>query len=73
MTSASAPVMRISPGIQDVEALVAYLRDQRCIAYAEEDGTVEVIPPLEVHPDDDWFVIELVRGWQERHAARVVR
>jgi hypothetical protein len=67
----TAPAMRIAPGTPDVDALVAYLREQRCIAYAEEDGSVEVIPPLHVHPDDDWYVIELVRAWQERQGLRV--
>ena len=65
--------MRLAPGIPDLEALVAYLREQRCIAYSDADGAVEVIPPPEVDPADDWAVIGLVRAWQDGRGVEAPR
>jgi hypothetical protein len=63
--------MRLSPGIPDLDGLVAFLRASRCIAYVLEDGSVEVIPPPEADPADDWVVIGLVRSWQDEQGITI--
>jgi hypothetical protein len=52
----------------DLSGLVAFLRQQGCIAFVGADGHVQVIPPPEVDPDDEAAVAELVEAWERRAA-----
>jgi hypothetical protein len=64
----AVPDMKIASTLPDPNELVAFLRQERCIAFVGEDGLVQVIPPPEVDPDDEAAVTALVAAWEEQAA-----